>query len=102
MLDKLGEDAARARGVQEGHPVTLCPRPGFLVDEAHIGSLQAREFSHDVVRSVGDVMQGLTPPLEKSADGRVGGKRLEEFDGPNEGHTNALGFQDFRRGTDLA
>ena len=92
VLDEFGENAARARGMQKRHPMTLCSRAGFLVDQAHIGGLQEREFSHDVVRPVRDVMQGLTSPLEKSTDGGIGAERLEKFDGADEGHTNSLGF----------
>jgi len=72
--------------------MTLCPRAGFLVDQAHIGGPEAREFTHDVVGAVRDVMQGLTSPLEKSTDGGIGAKRLEKFDGADEGYTNSLGF----------
>jgi len=73
-----------------------------MVDEADAGGTQASEFTLDVVRAVRDVVHGLTSAFEESTDCGVRAERLEEFDGAEEGHPNPLGFQDFRRGTDLA
>ena len=41
-------------------------------------------------------------PCEETADAGLGPERLEEFDGTDEGHSNALGFEGFGCGTALA
>jgi hypothetical protein len=79
--------------------MTIGPGAGLCVDESNAGGFEAGEFPPDVVGAVCDVVQSLTTTLEKAAYGRVRTERLEEFDIPDEGDADALGFQHLGRGT---
>jgi hypothetical protein len=102
VLDELDEDPSGPGGVKEGNLMAGRPWTGLCIDQAQPGSFEAREVRDDVVGTVGDVVQALTPSLQKAAYGSFRAEWFEEFDLAHEGHADSLGFEDLDRGTGLS
>jgi hypothetical protein len=80
LLGEFEQYAAGAAGVQESNEMATGATPWALADGFHAGSATALERRLDIGDFERDVMQAWAASLEKTADGRLVGGRLEKFD----------------------
>jgi hypothetical protein len=85
--------------MEEGHKVAPSPWPRKPVDEFEPVLGGFRERFWKIGDPVRDVMESGTPAVKKTAHGGFGAERFQDFDGADEGDSDALAFQDLDRGT---
>lgn len=69
------------------------------VDELHAGGFEARHVALQVIGTVRDVVEGLSPLREEASNGGVGSEWLEQLHGAHEGHADACVLDGLGRGT---
>src|SRR5579875_369868 len=78
-LDDLGQHPARGRWMQKGHQRAADAGAWPLVDQPGARRRETSQGRHDVVDSVGHVMEPRAAPLEKARHSAVGAERGDQL-----------------------